>query len=108
MVRAGGARRSEVTRLPEAFLWHLSSCLGLLPKTFLWHLSSCLGLLLVVQYRPVCSVMYCAPETGAQLAFLMWADEVFRETCHCRRVHLTWVFGRHVRRSARRLTTGTR
>ena len=66
---------------------------------FLWTLSSLGGFCISGQYRPICSFVYTARPSGARSAFMAWADVRFRERDHCRRVHLTWVVGRHLRGS---------
>ena len=62
-----------------------------------WALSSAAGLLLTGRYRPLCSVVYEAPNCSARSAFLRAADWLFAEERHCQRIACTYRLGRTLR-----------
>lgn len=62
-----------------------------------WRLSSSLGFLLTGRYRPVCALVYAAPDCAARRAFLCLMDQVFAESQHCRRIWLTERISRAIR-----------
>lgn len=61
-----------------------------------WYFSMCLGFLVSGRARPLCSIIYCAPNCLARRAFMAWADWYFKELQHCRRMHLIYLAGRHL------------
>lgn len=72
-----------------------------------WWLSSFAGLLLTGQWRPVCAIVYPAPDCMARRAFLRLMDRLFAESGHCRRVWMAWAVGRAVRGYAPPPITGS-
>lgn len=67
-----------------------------------WHISSCLGFVVSGQYRPLCSLIHCAPDCLARRAFQRWADRYFAEQGHTQRMHVIWLITAMLRQSANR------
>ena len=63
-----------------------------------WHASSLLGFCVTGQFRPLCSVIHCAPECRARAAFQRWADRYFDEPDHTLRMHAIWLLGAMLRK----------
>ncbi|SEN51575.1 hypothetical protein SAMN04489859_1008134 [Paracoccus alcaliphilus] len=62
-----------------------------------WRVSSAIGLLLTGRARPVCAIVYAAPDCAARRAFLRLMDMAFGERDHCRRIWLTERISRAIR-----------
>lgn len=62
-----------------------------------WTISSAAGFVLTGTARPLCSIVFEAPDCAARRAFLRAADRLFSEQNHCRRVALTYRVGRLLR-----------